>query len=176
MERIVINNLITKIGEGDEQAMTELYSGIGKAVYSFILTYIKDRYQAEDILQDTFMQVLKYKKVFNESDNGMAYIFTIARNLSLNYLKKAKRTHVATTEEIDVFSGATEGVSETNVILKEFLATLTEEERRVVILKEVYGFNFEEIRVTMKLSIATVKRRMADVKKKVKVFQERDTI
>ena len=173
MERIEINNLITKIGEGDEEAMTMLYTGIGKAVYSFILTYIKDRYQAEDILQDTFMQVMKYKKVFTDSDNGMAYIFTIARNLSLNYLKKAKRTQVSTIEEIDVFTGSSEGESETKAFLKEFLATLTEEERRVVILKEIYGFNFEEIRVTMKLSIATVKRRMADVKKKVKEFQSK---
>ncbi|MEG2116928.1 MAG: sigma factor-like helix-turn-helix DNA-binding protein, partial [Clostridia bacterium] len=96
------------------------------------------------------------------------------RNLSLNYIKREKRQQISTMEELDVFSGASEGDSEKKAYLNQFLATLTEEERRILILKESYGFTFEEIRKMMKLSIATVKRRMNDVKNKFKIFDTKE--
>lgn len=170
MERNIINNLITKIGEGDELAMEELYNGISKAVFSFIMTYVKNSYSAEDLMQDTFIQIIKHPKKFDDTDNGMAYILTIARNLSLNFIKKEKRQQISTMEEIDLFSGATSGDSEKKVYLSQFLSTLSDEERRILIMKEYYGFTFEEIRKSTKLSIATVKRRMADIKNKFKQF------
>ncbi len=170
MERIEVNNLITRLGQGDEFAMTELYNGISKAVYSFIYTYVKHKETAEDILQDTFIQLIRKPKVFNDSDNGFAYIMTIARNLSLNHIKREKKNQISTMEELDVFSTSTENNSEKSAFLKEFLSTLSEEEKRVLILKESYGFTFQEIAKVMKLSLATVKRRMADVKKSFEKF------
>lgn len=166
MERIEINNLITQAGLGNEQAMEQLYNGIGKAVYSFIFSYLKDSHLTEDIMQETFLRLFTKPKVMNENDNGLAYIMTIARNLSINLMKRERKQIATESETIEIFSGVALGAGERKAEIKEFIATLTEEEKKVLILKEIHGLTYEEIRKVMKLSIATVKRRMESVREK----------
>lgn len=169
MEKNEINNLITKIGNGDEEAMECLYNGIGKAVYSFIFSIVKEKNSAEDVMQETFLKLFTHPKVMTEKDNGLAYILTIARNKSLNYIKKNSR-QIPTDDDI-LQKGVKQGDMVENAEIKAFLNTLTEEEKRVLILKELYGFTYEEIRKVLHLSIATVKRRMESVREKSKYFK-----
>ncbi len=170
MDKQLINNLITKIGQGDELAMTELYEGIKRQLFSFIFSFVKSKEKTEDLMQDTFIKLFEKPKIMTEKDNGFAYILTIARNLSLNHIKRESKMKISTSEELEFLGGSVEGTAFKNSMLKEFMSTLSEEERKVLILKELHGFTFDEIAKIMKIGIATAKRRMAEVKKKFKSY------
>ena len=78
--------------DGDAGGLEELISLYKHGLLRFIYGYVRDTGLAEDILTDVFM-VLYYKRSFREQDGATlkTYLYTIARNKSLNHLKKQKR-------------------------------------------------------------------------------------
>lgn len=78
--------------QGDERGLEELISLYQRGLLRFIYGYVHDVFLAEDILTDVFL-ALYYKRSFRETDNATlkTYLYTIARNKSLNALKKRTR-------------------------------------------------------------------------------------
>lgn len=146
--------------------METLYEGVGKIVYTFILSFVNSKETAEDVLQETFLKLYVKPKIMTDKDNGLAYIMTIARNVSLNTIRKNKRLTPAPDEDIIFFGGQDTRAVEDLAVLKEALSVLTEEERRVFILSKAYGFTLEEVAKIMRVSVATVKRRSKSAKEK----------
>ncbi len=171
MEKEQINNLITLCGKGDEAAMEKLYTGVGKLIYTFVLSYVKSKETAEDVMQETFLKLFTKPKTMTDKDNGLAYIMTIARNVSLNVIRKNKRQIPSSDEELVFFGGQDVKPIEEKSVLKEALAILSDEERRVLVLSQAYGFTFEEVSKIMGTSVATVKRRSKAAKDKLNEFE-----
>ena len=78
--------------DGDARGLEELISLYKHGLLRFIYGYVRDTGLAEDILTDVFM-ALYYKRSFRQQDGATlkTYLYTIARNKSLNHLKKQKR-------------------------------------------------------------------------------------
>ena len=77
---------------GDEEGLTELISLYRHGLLRFIYGYVRDEALAEDVLCDVFL-ALYYKRSFKEQDGASlkTYLYKIARNKSLNLIKKQKR-------------------------------------------------------------------------------------
>ncbi len=77
---------------GDEKGLEELLSLYEHGLLRFIYSYVKDEALAQDVLQEVFIQ-LYFKRTFKERDGASlkTYIYKIARNKSLNAVKKRKR-------------------------------------------------------------------------------------
>ena len=77
--------------DGDEKGLEELLNLYGKNLVYFINGYVNNISLAEDIMEDTFMELIVHKHRFRGESSVKTYLFTIARNKSLNYIKKNKR-------------------------------------------------------------------------------------
>ena len=77
--------------DGDESGLEELLNMYGSHLIYFINGYVKNISLAEDIMEDTFMELIVHKHRFRGESSFKTYLFRIARNKSLNAIKKNKR-------------------------------------------------------------------------------------
>ena len=82
-----LDSLAQKIAHGDERAFEELYNKTRQAVYSVCLGIVRVHMTAEELMQDTFVTVWTRSAEF-KGHGYKSWILTIAKNKSLNYLKK----------------------------------------------------------------------------------------
>lgn len=90
MENFTDSELIENYLKGDEQALEILFSRYLKPVYSFVLKVAGNAEEAEDITQNAFIKAWKNLKKFNKGKKFKPWIFQIAKNTSLDYLRKKK--------------------------------------------------------------------------------------
>lgn len=87
--------LLLKAKAGDEGAKTELYTLWYTPVFRFILSRVTDRESAEDLTQDTFMRLFESLPRFTETQaQPLSYLYTIARNATIDFHKKKKSTRL----------------------------------------------------------------------------------
>jgi len=82
--------LIKNYFAGDEKALEALIERYLKPIYSFIYRYLGDVSEAEDATQETFIKAWRNLKKFNQEKNFKIWLFQIAKNTALDYLKKKK--------------------------------------------------------------------------------------
>ena len=90
MKEYTDEQLIRSYLSGSEEALRELVERYLKPVYHFVYRYVKTRGDAEDIVQDVFLSVWKNIEKFDCEKKFKTWIFTIAKNASLNWIKKKK--------------------------------------------------------------------------------------
>lgn len=82
---------IERIANYDKDALAGLYHMTSASVYSFALSLLKNIQDAEDVLHDTYLQVYKTAASYKSMNKPLAWILTIARNLSLMKLRNRKK-------------------------------------------------------------------------------------
>ncbi|MEZ5044880.1 MAG: RNA polymerase sigma factor [Saprospiraceae bacterium] len=83
--------IIEAIATQKEQALATLYNLYSEKVYNTALSYTKREEEAEEITQDVFMKIYKNAATFNGNSSVNTWIYRIAINTSLNYLRKKNR-------------------------------------------------------------------------------------
>ncbi len=167
-----LDNLAKKIAQRDEIAFAKLYEQTNRLVYSVCLSIVKNGGVAEELTQDTFVAVWSEISSFR----GMGFktwILTIAKNKSLNELKKRKReVAVDFSEEeatgIDAFADKR---METNLALTLALEKLDMTDRQIVLMKNS-GMKMKEIALFMEMPRGTVSWRYAEALKTLKKYLE----
>lgn len=86
----MINKHLTRLRQGDNSALTDIYNLTKNAVFSICYSYMRNYQTAQDLMQDTYVNIIKHILKFKDGYNGRAWIHTIAKNLCLNELKKEK--------------------------------------------------------------------------------------
>jgi len=86
-----VNYLLLKIETGDETAFGELFDRYRPNIYTTALRITKDEWVAEEILQDTFVKIWVGRAGLSTIENFDAWIYTIARNITYNALKRTQR-------------------------------------------------------------------------------------
>src|SRR3974390_42366 len=83
--------LIAGYVQGDEEAFTLLVQRHLKTVYSFVVRFVGDEQEAEDIVQETFLKAWKSARHYRaEASRFKTWILRIARNTAIDYLRKKK--------------------------------------------------------------------------------------
>lgn len=93
--------LAIKTKAGDEQAFQELMERYMKPIFNFVRQYSKTSEDAEDIAQDTFFKVWKYIDKYDEKQSFKPWLYTIARNTALDFLKKKRPASFSDLEDSD---------------------------------------------------------------------------
>lgn len=141
--------------DGDKQALEALIELYRRGLLRFIYGYVKDAFLAEDILEDTFIEIY-FRRSFKDTGEASfkTYLYTIARNKSLNALKKRKRKREISIEALPLeteyfLSGAdTESLAENarrKKIVHAAISRLKEEYREVLLLRFFDGLSPERI-------------------------------
>jgi RNA polymerase sigma-70 factor (family 1) len=145
-----------------------LFDTYKNRVYGYVLAIAHSPYAAEEITQEIFIKLWLCQDILHEVDNLDGYIFTIARNRTLNYLRKAAYDTRLLRELQDrampVYNNVEDRavVSEYEQLLRDALSRLSPQRRRVYQLSRDGGMNHEEIAEQLHLSRNTVKNHMVE--------------
>jgi RNA polymerase sigma-70 factor (ECF subfamily) len=176
-------DLLRNCARGDAAAYRELVERVEKPLVNFILRFVGERHVAEDLFQETFVRVVKTLGDFRPEASLSTWIFTIARNLSLDWLK-AKRRHREMA--LDAVTSEEKGrviyfkdVLRSSAAAPGDRAEATEEERRVtaalsrlspikreaLVLRVYAGLQYAEIARIQGAPVGTVKFRIHEAVK-----------
>jgi len=92
MINLTNEQLVEEYLNGDSQALEFLIQRNLNDVYNFSFNYVKNEAEADDLTQEIFVKVWKNIKKFNSQYKFRTWLFTIAKNTCLDFLKKNKRT------------------------------------------------------------------------------------
>ncbi len=148
--------LFERIRFGDKDAFQELYELTYKPLYAFLLSYTLNREDAQDLLQDTFIQILKNCHQYQEQGNPMAWMMKIAKNLFLTKCRKEKPESL-NLEEVEYDLGFDSMANVDNrMVLEKMFQILPEEDRNLIIMHDVSGLKHREIAEMMGMPLGTV--------------------
>jgi RNA polymerase sigma-70 factor (ECF subfamily) len=170
-------DLMVQYQSGEVRAFEILLSRHKKPVFNFILRFVGDRETAEDLLQETFMRVIKGAEAYKRQAKFTTWLYTIARNLCVDQTRRRKHRRHASLDApmsasedsgtlMDVIPGS-EMASDRKSVNKELhetmqraIAGLSEEQREVFLMREFLDLPFKQIAEVVGVPENTVKSRM----------------
>ena len=165
MSELEFQRCLREIKNGKKESLKIIYDYYGHVIYSYALSIIKSEDLAKDICQDVFIKIWSNGSKY--SNNHKAWIMTITRNTSIDYLRKYKREDIV--DEINVIDNKDmiEDIIQ-KLQIKESLALLNKEEREVVILHTISDLTFKNIGEILNKPIGTVTWRYREAIKKLR--------
>ena len=152
-----LDNCILSVAGGEQAALARLYSRTRAAVYGFALSIVKNVPDAEDVLQDVFLQVWQAAGCYRPQGKPMAWLITITRNLALSRLREHGKAVTMSPEDWRLQFAALPAVTqEDRLTLEALLDLLGEEERQIVTLHALTGLRHREIAALLGLPLPTV--------------------
>ena len=128
-----------------------------RPVFNLIYSYLRDCDESEDILQEAYLKMLRYKKKIKLDGNILSYLLQIAKTLSLNYLKRHKREEYI--EDIELIGEERKDIPrdlDESPVVKAMKAVLKDSEYQIVILHVVNGMTHKEIASLLKKPLGTI--------------------
>jgi len=170
-----IEELIGAVANANKNALGELYSLIKTDVFAYAMSKTGDRHDAEDIMQDTFVQIYRYAGRYQAQGKPMAWIVTIVQNLVKRH-RVLKSRHTSLDYEIECQEPEGSPANEVirNEWLKWIMSTLNEVEREVVVLHLVSGLRHREIAQLQGEPLSTVLSRYNRAIKKLQNYAKED--
>lgn len=164
--------LISAYIHGDDRAFETLVKKTKSKVYTTIYLIVKDRYIAEDLLQETYIKAIDVLKSgrYNEEGKFMPWIVRIAHNLAIDYFRKEKRYPTIILEDGSMVFNSFEFSEDSYediqlkqdqiVNIRELVKKLPDEQREVLMLRHYEELSFQEIADLTQVSINTALGRM----------------
>ncbi len=152
-EHLSDKKLISQYLSGKQEALQLLVSMHIKSVYNIALDYCKDTDAAEDITQETFIKVWKHISKFDQTKDFKPWLYQIARNTSLDYLRK-RETVPFSAFEPQIIENIAKDISnpeydyENRVLklrLKDIMGKLSTQQLNLLMLKLDDNLTFKQI-------------------------------
>lgn len=141
--------LMDRFCQGDNAAFGALFERLSPSLFGFLSPMVRDAALAEDLLQTTFLSVLRSRDRYVPGSRVRPWVFTIAANAARDVLRRKglKIEQLSATGELDADAGS-EDVERDPALRKHLeraLAQLPEEQRTAVLLHKMHGWSFEQI-------------------------------
>ena len=149
--------LIDRMAHGDMAAMGELYELLKTDVFAYALSRAASRADAEDVMQDTFVQVWRAAAQYKPQGKPLAWIFTIEINLIRRQFKRQEKL-LSLDETIEAPSSGSSFSEEVinNEFLRHLMQRLNDDEREIITLHVVSGLKHREIAQLLQKPLSTV--------------------
>jgi RNA polymerase sigma-70 factor (ECF subfamily) len=166
------SQLVTLYINGNEGGFEVLLNRYKSKVFTTIYLIVKDRYVAEDLVQETFIKAINTLRSgrYNEEGKFQPWIMRIAHNLAIDYFRKEKRFPTIVMEDgTSVFNTLefaeapyelTKVQQDTKANLKAFVEALPEAQREVLVMRHYMEMSFQDIADATGVSINTALGRM----------------
>lgn len=168
----VIDDSVVRLKEGDADALGTVMARYQHRLYRFLLRLVQDPYTADDLFQQTWMRVLEKIGHYDVRRQFDPWLFSVARNLAMDYLRQRKATSldapdargVAPAERLS--SGGPDPLErvlefERGAILAATLAGLPLIHREVLTLRFEEDMKLEQIAEVAGIPLSTVKSRLS---------------
>lgn len=161
------------ITEYDDRDLEALLSAYRDGLYLFLLSYVKNEEDAEELMMDTFAKLAVDRPCFEVRKDGSfkSWLYAIARNNALMHIRRHKMQAVPLEEDTVLDADTPESAllkDEQNKTLYKALSSLKAEYRRALMLLYIEGLTYEEIAKAMGLRIRQVYNLIERGKKSLK--------
>lgn len=161
-ERLV--DLMVAYQRGDSDAFEQLYLALKPQIYGYLIQVTWDRGWAEDLLQETFLQLHRARRTYQPGRAVLPWVFAIARHVYLASRRSQARRHSRETQYPEP-EMATLSISlelerlADHELIGRALTAVPEERREVLLLHHMWGFTFAEIGAMLGIRAGTAKVR-----------------
>jgi RNA polymerase sigma factor (sigma-70 family) len=143
-----------------ELALNELHAEYSQKLFSYTLSILRSREDAEDAVQTTFMNAYGSLQAGRAPRQEASWLFRIARNVCLNRIRTQQRKPAGTLEGIDVASkrGMEDALDQRLhvVALRSALERLPEQQRKAIVMRELQGASYAEIATALETTQGAV--------------------
>jgi RNA polymerase sigma-70 factor (ECF subfamily) len=176
------NELMLALQRGETAALRQIVALYNQKLFSFVLRMVGDAPASEDIVQETWLSLYERRASYTPTHRFSTWLFTIARRKALSELRRRKvraMVRSLTTSDRDGETRQLEPAQGTfaqpdasadgalvSVIVERALARLTPQQREIVLLRDVEGFDNEEIARILEWAIrpGAVRKRVFDAR------------
>lgn len=170
------NILIEKLKQGNENAWRELIDNLKNKIYKTALSFIPSTDDAEDIVQEVFIEAHKNINNFRADSSISTWLYRITVNKSLNFIKKNKKiinSYFINNDENNKYLLSTDSKNpatilqqkETRRIIYATINQLPKKQSTVFIMHKINGYSYKEISEITNLSISSVESLIHRAKK-----------
>lgn len=177
METVYIDKhvaLVDECRQGSRKAQFEIYKLYANAMYNVALRIVNDDAEAEDVLQEAFLDAFNRIKDFRQETTFGLWLKQIVINRSINYLRKRKAEFVS-IDEVEIADTPNYDESETHLkveAIKVAMAELPDGYRVVLTLYLFEGYDHEEIAHILKITENTSRTQYMRAKRKLNSLLE----
>lgn len=175
MDQLEDHNLMLKVKDGDVEKLNLLYKRYSRRFFGFFYGMTKDGATSEDLVQNVFVRILKYKHTYKESGDFEVWAFQMARNVHKDHYRKNKR--YAFQETMDPYE---QSLSETENreadmersdelnYLKKALESLTDEKRELIELVRFQKVKYAKVAEMLGVTESAIKVRVHRILKELR--------
>ena len=161
MAEITDEILMQDVKDGNLSGMSVIFERYHLRIYNFFFRLTFDMEVSQDLTQNLFYRMIKYKNSFKSDYTVKSWIFQIARNLHADYCKEAKRSEelfMKTDKYIVEPADETEGYHEDDYDrLEKAMSDLSIEQKEIIILSRFQGMKYEDISEITNQSVGAIK-------------------
>lgn len=164
--------LMKRIKAKDDKALGELYDLYNRLLFGMIISIVKKREEAEDVLQEVFVKIWEKAYTFNEErGNVYSWIVTLTRNKAIDRIRsKGYKTSQKASQDVDAPEFTLEGdkfdplettiFSDRAELVRKALGEIPESQSEVLKIAYYRGMTQSEISDHLEIPLGTVKTRM----------------
>jgi len=159
------HELMTAVRGGDLDKLGLLFERHNRTLYNFFVRQTGDPQTSEDLVQDVFFRILKYRHTYRGDSKFTTWMFSIAHNSKIDFYRKDKHRN----DEIEIFEAipsndpTPEDISvqkDERALLMKALHKLSDDKREVLLLSRFQNMKYEEIAETLGCKVGTIKARV----------------
>lgn len=161
--------LLLLLREDDKLAFYNIYERYCKKVYGFVLRYIKQETDAEDIVQEVFIKVWENRKKIDVNSSFESFLFAVSYNTTMSLFRKriSEKKYVEYIKLIQLDDNQVDVSEQINFdelieSIRKVIEELTPRQREIFLLSRKEGLSHEEIAEKLDISVNTVKKHMVN--------------
>lgn len=161
--------LILLIQKNDRVAFYNIYERYSKRLYGFVLRYIKQNEDAEEIVQEVFVKIWESRNKIDAFSSFESFLFTIAYNTTISLLRKRTNEkkyleHLKSLQQPNNSSDLIDEIhfNKLNDRVQSLLNELTPRQKEIFQLSREEGLTHDEIAKKLDISVNTVKKHMGN--------------
>lgn len=175
MDQLDDHALMLKVKSGDVEQLGLLYKRYSRRLFGFFYRMTSSVAISEDLVQNVFMRMLKYKHSYSDTGNFEAWAFHLGRNVHKDFLRKNKRyswqndmtsweEHLQDDQNKEVFLQQTDELNN----LSRAIRALPEDKRELIELTRFQKLRYEQVAQLLGISESAVKVRVYRTMKELK--------
>lgn len=175
-------DLFASAADGDSVAFTTIFDHYSPRIFAFVLKVAKSQPAAEDITQEVFLKLWTSREKFLEIKSYNSYIFTMAFNYTINYIKRNSwetsklrqiknnlNDHSNITEETIDFN-------ESSLLVQQAVHQLPQQKKIIYKLNREQGLSLDQIAEKMNISRNTVRNHLAEAINFIRTYIQQHAI
>ncbi|MDD4679842.1 MAG: RNA polymerase sigma factor [Clostridia bacterium] len=157
---------IVALSKGDKDALSDIFDCMARMIFSVAYGITGNYQDAENVLQETMIEISKYAHKYRRGSNAKAWILAMARHCSIDIVRKRKPL-VSIEETMNLADSKPDF---TWMEVMDMLSILGEEEKQCIIFRLYAKMPYREIAEVMNISVASAQKKYQRAIKKLKDY------